>query len=474
MRFRLRLLISICLLIAVTFGAGGTLLISTSFQASLSEEREAALQTYETVRGTLHLLNTLGGKMDYEVLREALVRMEQQGPARWQAISLQSEEETLYRSGSEELLAWPLAVPEAGKCAYTEELEEGETPKCSLLVASSISAGEDRLVLRASFDLSAAYRTRRMQQRLYLAVYVIVVLLGFLMAAILSFALTGQLRKLTAAVRQISEGDLSRRSGIHTQDEFGQLSRDFDAMADKLQSNIRELEEDVRRKEAFMGAFAHELKTPMTSIIGYADLLRQDALEGKDRTAAAGYIYSEGQRLEKLSFQLLELLLVARDGVEMQQVSLPGLLTDVYRAMEPVLRRKNIRLVCRSGKGTAELAPELVKSLLYNLIDNGAKAFDGPGTIAVDGEVLPGGCRIRVIDHGRGMEEKELSQITEAFYRVDKARSRNQGGAGLGLALCSKIVELHHGSLDFYSQVGVGTCVTVTLYGRGEDGHAKA
>ena len=84
------------------------------------------------------------------------------------------------------------------------------------------------------------------------------------------------------------------------------------------------------------------------------------------------------------------------------------------------------------------------------------------------GRLIPGGCQLQVEDNGCGMEQEELSRITEAFYRVDKSRSRRQGGAGLGLALCRKIVGLHHGSIAFYSEPGQGTCVTIELFtGRG-------
>ena len=92
--------------------------------------------------------------------------------------------------------------------------------------------------------------------------------------------------------------------------------------------------------------------------------------------------------------------------------------------------------------------------------------MEGEGIIAVMGTAIPGGCQFQVADNGRGMEAAELTKITEAFYRVDKARSRSQGGAGLGLALCKQIVELHSGSISFDSQPGKGTRVTVTLYGK--------
>ena len=130
------------------------------------------------------------------------------------------------------------------------------------------------------------------------------------------------------------------------------------------------------------------------------------------------------------------------------------------------MKNKNIRLVCRADHHRVMMEPDLVKSLIYNLIDNASKAMDGEGIIAVKATAIPGGCEFQVVDNGRGMEESQLSRVTEAFYRVDKARSRSQGGAGLGLALCKQIVELHNGAIRFASEPGKGTRVTVTLYGK--------
>jgi len=221
----------------------------------------------------------------------------------------------------------------------------------------------------------------------------------------------------------------------------------------------------MQQQEQFMGAFAHELKTPMTAIIGFADLLRQGNLDENTRMMAADYIWSEGHRLEKLSFKLLDLLLLKKDAVTMHRVWLSHYLGEVERAMAPVMKKRGIRLICKAEQKLVLLEPDLVKSLLYNLIDNASKAMDGDGLIGVMAVAIPGGCQFQVVDNGRGMEPAELSRITEAFYRVDKARSRSQGGAGLGLALCKQIVELHSGSLHYDSAPGKGTRVTVTLYG---------
>ena len=461
MSYRLKLTITISLLIAISFGIGGTLMITTSFNATLKQETQSALSSFESVQNMLYLLNSLGDQSDYESLADALSQMETQELGQWQALTLKNGEEELFRSGSTELLNYALPVPSADQCSY---LPVADDRGHGLIVMSMISAGETTLQLQARFDVSHVYEIRAAQQKQYFIVYGAVVLFGIAASIVLSFALTRHLHRLTTTVRKISGGDLSKRSRITANDEFGQLSRDFDAMADKLQENIIRLESDMQRQESFMGAFAHELKTPMTSIIGFADLLRQGNLDENTRMMAADYIYSEGHRLERLSFKLLDLLLLKKDEITMKRVWLGTYLTEVERALTPNMKNKGIRLVCKAEQRRVELEPDLVKSLLYNLVDNASKAMDNGGIIAVRATAIPGGCQFQVVDNGRGMEQAELAKITEAFYRVDKARSRSQGGAGLGLALCKQIVELHSGNISFASEPGKGTRVTVTLY----------
>ena len=463
MSYRLRLIITISLLIAIAFSIGGTILISASFSHSLETETEAALDAYETVQNTLYLVNSMGDRTGYTALEEALGQMQQQQMHRWQAISLESAAQTIFQSNIAALRDYVFPNPPSRSCGY---IHVDDPHGHGLLVQSVIDAGTEQLVLKARFDLTPVYRARATQQQLYLTVYIIMVLLGIVVSIVLSFTLTKPLRRLTTAVRKISGGDLSTRSRVVSSDEFGQLSRDFDAMADKLQENIGRMESEMQRQESFMGAFAHELKTPMTSIIGFADLLRQGNLDENTRMMAAEYIYSEGHRLEKLSFKLLDLLLLKKDAITMKRVWLSHYLYDVDRALAPAMKKKGIRLVCKAEQKRVMLEPDLVKSLLYNLIDNASKAMDDGGIIGVKGTAIPGGCQFQVVDNGRGMDPSELSKITEAFYRVDKARSRSQGGAGLGLALCKQIVELHNGSLHYDSAPGKGTRVTVTLYGK--------
>ena len=460
MSYRLKLTITISLLIAISFGIGGTLMITTSFNATLDQETQSALSSFESVQNMLYLLNSLGNQADYQSLANALSQMEAQGLGHWQALILKAGDEELFRSGSAELVN--------NQCSYLPVADKNGQ---GLIVMSMISAGETALQLQARFDVSHVYGIRAAQQKQYFIVYIAVVFFGIMASVVLSFALTRHLHRLTTTVRKISGGDLSKRSGIQSNDEFGQLSRDFDAMADKLQENIIRLESDMQRQESFMGAFAHELKTPMTSIIGFADLLRQGNLDENTRMMAADYIYSEGHRLERLSFKLLDLLLLKKDELTMKPVWLGSYLAEVERALAPNMKNKGIRLICKAEQKRVVLEPDLVKSVLYNLVDNASKAMDDGGIIAVRAIAIPGGCQFQVVDNGRGMEKAELAKITEAFYRVDKARARSQGGAGLGLSLCKQIAELHNGNISFASEPGKGTRVTVTLYGKAGGNH---
>lgn len=463
MSYRLKLIVTITLLIALSFSIGGSILITASFQEQLDIQLQAALTSFNTIRNTLYLLNAMGQQTGFDSLEDTLIQMAAQNVGNWQALSLSANHLPIYRSNTDALANYILPDAGADQCAYTLLSDDYGN---GLLVQSTLAAGETRLTLLARFDLSSVYAIRNSQLRLFSAVYGIIILFGIFISTVFSYPLTRRLRKLTAAVRKISGGDLSTRSALNADDEFGQLSRDFDVMADKLQENIVRMESEMQRQESFMGAFAHELKTPMTSIIGFADLLRQGNLDENTRMMAAEFIYNEGHRLEKLSFKLLDLLLLKKDSIRMRPVYLGTFLSEVEKAMSPVLKKKGIRLICKAEQARTCLEPDLTKSLLYNLIDNAAKAMDAEGIIAVKATAIPGGCQFQVADNGRGMEASELSKITEAFYRVDKSRSRKQGGAGLGLALCKQIADVHNGSVHFASEPGKGTRVTVTLYGK--------
>ena len=128
--------------------------------------------------------------------------------------------------------------------------------------------------------------------------------------------------------------------------------------------------------------------------------------------------------------------------------------------------RKGIRGKIDLQKGVILGDRDLLLSLLYNLLDNAVKAVEEGGFILMKGSKLPQGYEIKVVDNGRGIPKEEIARITEAFYMVDKSRSRKEGGAGIGMALCQKIITLHQGELKIDSKLGEGT--VMRLYFPGE------
>lgn len=231
----------------------------------------------------------------------------------------------------------------------------------------------------------------------------------------------------------------------------------------ELEQSISNLEDVANRREEFIASFAHELKTPLTAIIGYADMLRSKEMNPKTRFTAAGYIFSEGKRLEALSLKLMDIIVAGKQGFELKQYEIGYFIRSIAAVTVPSLSADGMTLDMRWEPGEIKVEPDLFKTLMINLVDNARKASKRNDTIELYGKSENGGYALYVKDHGRGMKKEELSKITEPFYMIDKSRSRAQNGAGLGLALCQRIAELHNTKLEYESSPGEGTTVRIFL-----------
>ena len=296
---------------------------------------------------------------------------------------------------------------------------------------------------------------------LILALTIAVGVASFLISALI----LRPLGHMSAVTRRMADGELDVRVQISSSDEIGILAADFNTMAEKLEEQVQELIDAARRQEDFIGSFTHEIKTPLTSIIGYADLLRSRPATAEQVQNNADYIFREGRRLEMLSRKLMDLIVLKQQDFPLRLVPMDTFLQRVGGTMLPVLEKQEIHLQIQADAATISIEPDLMETVCLNLLDNARKAMDQSGIIILEGRKEEDGYSISVIDHGKGIPAKELSRITEAFYMVDKSRSRSQGGAGLGLSVCQRIVELHNGKMEFQSIEGIGTKVCVYLKG---------
>lgn len=466
MKFRVKMTLWMLAALSLLFGTGGSLLIHASFRDALEREKDAAFAAYRMAWSALQIVNGLDPYLDAEVISQTMEQLCGQNRSAWSALRLDTETGALYESDT--LLA-PLlqggGMPEPGACLIRmEELRSGAP---YLVLSGAVETNGETLCLQTAHNISAVYELRQTHQRNYLRVFLVLDGLCALLSYTISRVLTAPLERLSRASRLIASGQFSARVPIRSRDEIGAVSADFNAMAARMEDTVVELRQAVERQERFVGSFAHEMKTPMTSLIGYAELLRSGTLTPAEQAEAAGYLYSEGRRLERLSRKLLELLVIREQPLQLAEVCPEELAEELTDRLRPLLARRDITVSCACESGSCRLEPDLTWSLLLNLADNAQKAMARGGQLQLRQEMLPDGCRFQVTDTGRGIPDEALAHLTEAFYRVDKARSRKQGGFGLGLALCQEIAALHHGSIRFENRTDGtrGTRVTVELRG---------
>ncbi len=457
MRFRLKITVCMIWLLSLSFGIGGSLMLSSSFKSALEQERNAAESSYDFLIKTVQLVNTISSLPNRSDIADVIEQLNDAGMIGFSSVCLFTGDGIIYRSGS-------LETDElyGGSGISIEALGDG---KLYYKLSGVVNTESGPMYLTALWDISSAYEMRHEQYKTYMIVFGATIAVGAVLSYIMSRLLTKPLDRLTNATKKLASGELSYRCGMSSGDELGQLSRDFDAMASKLEDSMEQMHDTVRRQEEFMGSFAHELKTPMTSIIGYADLLRGQSLNAEERLDAANYIFCEGRRLESLSLKLLDIMVLKNTELDLKSTSPAELIESVVQYLRPSYEKRGIAISCSCGSGQCLLEPDLVKSLIVNLMDNAYKALDNGGKIDISSKMLADGCSITVKDNGPGIPPEAMAHLTEAFYRADKSRSRAQGGAGLGLSLCNEIAGLHKGSISFESSAGKGTGVTVELHG---------
>ena len=296
---------------------------------------------------------------------------------------------------------------------------------------------------------------------------VIVISVSIISGAILLFfakRATKPLNKLAKMADKIADGDYGKILQLNSKDrEILELSSSFNTMSKTIAQNIKEIKEAARKKEIFVADFTHELKTPMTSIIGYSQMLKEYNLKENEKRQAAAAILSEAKRLESLSSQLLELYVLKKDRIELNVIDLYAVGKELELSLVFLAKKYNVSFSIDLPKISVLGNKAMLISLLSNLADNAFKASFENKKIEIFAKDMKEFIEIFVKDEGKGVSSENLKLLTEPFFRVDKARSRKLGGAGLGLSLCKEIASLHGSKLNFKSEPSKGTLVSFKL-----------
>lgn len=332
-----------------------------------------------------------------------------------------------------------------------------------------VTADMNGYYIETQTNLQEIFQKRDDMTKMYHYIVLIVLICCAVLSFVISYLLTYRVRALSVTAWAFAGGQMEERAKIRGTDEIAKLAIDFNQMADELQEKMEQLEEHVKSQEAFTAAFAHELKTPLTSIIGYAELLRSMSLSKEEELTAANYIFSQGKRLESLSYKLLELFVLQKGEISFLPVNVGEAIEEVKQITAQGLQKKEVILEASFDEAVLLLEKDLFISLLVNLVDNAAKASQAGGHIRLTGKCEENRYAITVRDEGKGIPESEIKNILEPFYMVDKSRSRKEGGAGLGMTLCAEIVRLHHAEWKIESKENEGTKITIWFSLEGEE-----
>ena len=278
------------------------------------------------------------------------------------------------------------------------------------------------------------------------------------LSGLLSRALTRKIGQLLTAIREVREGAYSHRAEVPGRDEIAQLAQEFNSLTDRLQTT-----ENARRR--FVSDASHELKTPLASIRLLADsILQNDQIDLETVRDFVADIGSEADRLTRISEKLLTLTrLDSQPELVREPVELGAVVEKVAHMLRPLADAVGLELTCSLEPACALLCTEDdLYQIIFNLVENAIKYNLPGGQVSVSAFHRDGKVVLEVADTGVGISEEDMPRIFDRFYRVDKARSRAAGGAGLGLSIVSDTVKVHGGAISVRCrQDGPGTCFTV-------------
>ena len=443
------------IIFGVTFSAAGFLLINYAYHNSIEQEKKFAFQEFQYNKYILQSI--LYSDPEYITSSETensalnnnftvpVTLYDKEGKCIFSSMSALPDIDTSYS-------------PDSGSIFFKIE-QNGD--KYSIFVHDVISSDEHEIYLVTETDISQVVDKQEMMHNYFQRIYMIILCVVFPAIFLLTGMITAPIKNVSKAAKRIAGGNYSERISFSGHDEICELADNFNQMAERVEEKIDELSGIAKQKEEFAANFAHELKTPMTSVIGYADMLYQKDLSREQVKSAAYYIWNEGMRLEALSLKLMDLFVLDKQDFKLEKMDVKELFRDISEGIYPVCKKNGVIFHMGLENGKIYVDFDLLKTMILNMVDNAVKA--DCSDIWIVGKAGREGYVIQIADNGKGIPKNELGRITEAFYMVDKSRSRKQHGAGIGMALVATIAALHHAKMKIESDGKSGTVLSFTF-----------
>ena len=346
---------------------------------------------------------------------------------------------------------------------------------------ASSTLGEVMLYQAVRLDDGMVVRLAQEQDGFLSVLVSLAVPLVLLAAVLLAISFATARRSARAIIAPLLDVDLDhpRRNSDTVYAEMMPMLDRIESQRQELKQQMRALADNDRMRREFTANITHELKTPLTTISGYAELIAGGMVADEaDLRDFGGRIHREAGRLTALVNDILTLSNLDEaersdiDGIDgtasvlgsVEPVDLPRMLESIQQRLEQMAARSEVTLLVEAEPAMVVGVPRLLDELAYNLASNGIRYNLPQGTVTlkcgVDAESHP---YIQVVDTGIGIAPEEQGKVFERFYRVDKSRSKARGGTGLGLAIVKHAAVFHGATIDMASELGMGTCITVTF-----------
>lgn len=464
MKFWEKIFLYSLILFFLLFSGGGIILIEKIHSESLDTAIKSIMYKYLNVESVMYLNSDY--LMDIDVNSESNMKNWVDIIINGYSVNNVEQYNTELYSMENKKISSDLKEKVTGK--RTEILNAKENEKSFIIrtinnrkyafVSSIVSLENKDFKLIISKDIQYVYTERSNNYKFFMIIDLIMLIILSAGMYIISKKLTNPLVKLSNVSKDIAKGEYNIRAvESKKNDEIGVLEHNFNLMIDVIENNIEELKYLNESKQRFIDSLNHEIKTPITSIIGYSELLLKSNVSEEIKIKSLKYINSEAKRLETLNSTLLKLTLMREENRKLGKVELKEAINNVKNILIYKMERKNIKLNIKIENIDLVQDKELLEVLLTNIIDNSIKASNVGSWIDVEGDYGNNEYILKIKDKGIGIPQEDLDKVLEPFYMVDKARTRKNNGIGLGLSICSEICNMYNISLDIKSKLNVGT-----------------
>lgn len=471
MKFGQKIFLMSFILIIIAINGIGVIMINHTYQANIESEIDKNMIQINSImaemeRGdglnnlsniaSVYWLNNVNMKLYYQG-KMIYTNFEEEYPEIEDKILTKEDKETISELEVEEMYI------EESHNAAIENKEKGKKNNITVYIEENkifMKMRKDANTIITLSDISKVNDMKESQLEYFVKLSLISSLaIAFILSISVGF-LTRKIKVLDRTVKEVENGNYDAKVTKLGNDEIGNVGSSFNRMTYAIQQNIKQIQEVSENRKRFIGDLTHEIRTPLTSIIGYSSLVKNERVT--DRKVILQYcdkIYEEGKYIEKISQKLMDLLLVENGNIEIEETNISEELYNIIEELQDSFPKVNYEIEIKDDV-YAKVDRVLLKSLIFNLVKNAIKSYEKDAIVRIE---LESNREIKVIDYGKGIPQGELEKIKEPFYTLSKDRNRDFSGMGLGLPLCIKIVEVLNGKLEIESKENEGTKIIVKL-----------